>query len=118
MANTVKISNLNPFRFVLKDLELAPGYHLKHFDEFLSKEQLVPVQQQRLYCTKQQNSDTIYFQIVTNYGPVTCDLIDENEDVVANGVVGSVTNTFYSAPEVCYGVSFDLTAVPKGCYLM
>lgn len=118
MANTIKISHLNPYKFVLQDVALATGMHIRHLDEFRAKDQLQSFQDKRYYCQPVQNTDPVYFQVVTNYGPISCKLIDEEEQTVATATITLVSTGFYTAPESCFSVEFDFTSIAKGCYQM
>lgn len=116
MANTIRFPNLNPFKFVLRDSSLAAGYHIRHLDDALQQDQIYNFQPEKFYLAKLQNTDTVYFQVIANYGPVVCSLLNCEGDTVVNGSVAAINTNFYTAPETAYGCSIDIASVAKGNY--
>jgi hypothetical protein len=116
MANEIKLLDISPIKLVPETLTLDARYHMKHFEDAAYYAQLKKWEEKKFYSQKYQNNDTIYFQLVSNYGPVTAYLVDLDGKQIANATVGVISTTFYSSPKAAYGVSIDLTTVPKGVY--
>lgn len=116
MANRIKILDISPLRFVPKTLTLDQKYHIKHFDEALHADQIRQWEEKRYYVQKFQTNDPLYWQIVSNFGPVSARLIDRSGAFVVGATVNAVSTSYYLSPEVCYGCSIDLSGVTPGGY--
>lgn len=118
MANRIKILEISPIRLVPETLTLNDRYHFEHFGDAVYYETLKKWEEKKFYPQKWQNNDPIYFQLVTNYGPVSAYLVDMDDNIAATATVNAVTSTYYSSPETCYEFLMDISAVPKGIYRM
>ncbi len=116
MANYVYLLDIASIKLVPKNAALDPKFHIKHFSEFLMEDQFLPHQFRKYYAQKYQTNDPLYFQFVSNFGPVTCRLLDKDGNIVVNGVSAAIASTYYSAPFTCYGCSINLAGLAKGMY--
>lgn len=116
MANRIKILDIAPLRFVPKTLTLDPRYHVKHFDNALAADQIFRWEEKKYYAQKYQNNDELYWQIVSNYGPISARLLDSKGNIKAVATIAAISSTFYTTPEACYGCGIDLTGLDEGGY--
>jgi hypothetical protein len=118
MPNTIKLPTVSPYKLVLENYTQSSRYHTKHFDDSLFQYQNYQWQQGTKYFQPVQNNDSIYLQLVSNYGPVSARLIDCNRSVIATGVINVIPTNYYVNPDVVYGITIDISSVPDGVYFI
>lgn len=114
MANQIFLPYINPIKLVVENLSY--NYNIKHLDDALLANQIYNYQTQKDYFQKFQSSDTIYFQIASNFGSFSYDIIDCNNVIKQSGSSSVITNTYYALPFVCYETSIDISALDEGKY--
>lgn len=119
MANIINIPLITPYKFVLQNLVIDDRYNQPVFDDALLSNQILIWQQTANYFQKVQNNDGIYFQLNANYGPLSVQLLNCNNIVVATGIVTPVNSNYFKVPVVGYECTIDITdvnLVPEGIY--
>lgn len=114
MDNQIYIPYLSPLKFVVKDLDY--DYSIKHLDVALQRNQIYNFQAKNYYYQKFQNSDTLAFQIVSNFGPCSIELVDCKNAIKATGTLTNISNTYYQIPFVAYKCNIDISAIDEGYY--
>jgi hypothetical protein len=114
MANRIYLPYLNSIKLVVENL--AYNYNLKHLDDALLTNQIYDYQTSKKYFQKFQNDDLIYFQIVSNFGSFSYDVVDCNNNIKLSGGSSIVNNTFYSLPFSCYEASINISTLDEGEY--
>jgi len=114
MPNRIFLPYINSVKLVVGNLNY--NYNLKHLDDALFPYQIYDYQTQKNYFQKFQSSDTIYFQIASNFGSFSYDIIDCKNVVQQSGSSSIVTNTYYSLPFVCYEAGIDISGLDEGNY--
>lgn len=116
MPNTIKIPHLNPIKFVSNARAFNVRQHIRHLDQALQSEITYNFQEPKEYGAKFNDTDPVYWQVVTNYGPVTCKLVNCDGDTVINGTVTAIVTDFYTAPETAWGCELDISGLDEGTY--
>lgn len=118
MANNIQIPVLNPVKLFVENYSKPAKYNTKHFDDYAFREQLYPWQQGERYFQKFQTTDLILNHVISNYGPVSCKLIDCSRNTIVTGTVTTITSNYYQLPDVVYRLFVDLSTVPNGVYFL
>lgn len=119
MANIINLPFINPYKFVVETLTIDDKYNTAPFDDAFVDNQILEWQQQSVYYQKVQNNDGIYFQFNSNYGPVSCVLVNCNNTVVATGIITPVVSTYFKVPFVGYNCFIDISntsTITEGIY--
>lgn len=116
MANEIQIPSINPIKLVQDGYTPATRYNQKHFDSSLFTEQLRNFQQTRNYYQKFQTTENIYFQIIANFGPISCKLIDCNDNEIVVGTVATITTSIFTVPYAAFSCTINLSGIPEGIY--
>lgn len=121
-SNILNIPLINPFKFVVEELTYEDRYNTTPFDDaFISNQVLETWQEKTKYIQKVQNNDGIYFQFNANYGPLSVELVNCKNEIVANGVTSLVNSTYFKVPFFGYECTINISnplVITEGVYFI
>jgi hypothetical protein len=118
MANTIYLLDISPVKLFKENYSIDAKYHTKHFNNAAYYDQIKPYEIAKYYKQKFQTNDSLYFQLVANFGPVEVLLVDCDGATIVSGTDTAISTGFYTAPFYAYGCNIDLSAVAAGTYFV
>lgn len=113
MADHITIPLLNPLNIVDRERVLPEGYNFKHFDAWMSYEQILPYEQGKCYAQKWQNSDIIVCQFKASFDPINVKIFDSTGKEILSQqfqVVANLNGNYYLQTQI------SLNTLDEGYY--
>ncbi|MBV7531349.1 hypothetical protein [Chitinophaga sp. sic0106] len=115
-TNVVTIPKANPLRMVRVDRPAIAGKNFVHFDEDWFANSLRPSDTQVNYFQKWQQTDIIWVQLKSTYGPLRIDLITCTQRVVKSVNFDQITTSIIGQSYQIFEAKLQLADVGPGLY--
>lgn len=99
-------------------LSRPAAYNTKQFDKQLYAERILPWYQQKKYFQKWQTTDAIRLQFISDFNPITIELMDMYDIAKISVVMTQKAADENNPGFYVYECDISLAAVPQGCYRM
>jgi hypothetical protein len=116
--NNLYIPDLNPVKFVELNPVQVPQYLSRHLEDWRFQDLQYKWNSTARYAQKWMTSDTTYLQFESNFDPISIDICNADDYVVATVNALQKRANKYLPGYYVYEVAISWAAIPKGCYYM